>query len=115
MGLFSQPGRFPEGLPFKNYSMKGERNRSRALKAKAQFGEGTERKTAQRILNKLEQVSKSSLPVIPKPQPNFNKGLSMNDLLNAYGDVFQDEPINYNVLVVISIIVILVFIVIFNL
>ena len=46
--------------------MKGERNRIRALKAKIIYGEGTERRTAQRVLDQLEKDSDSKgyLPLL---------------------------------------------------
>lgn len=75
--------------------MKGDRNRQRALEAKARFGEGAERLTAQRILDQAKN-GKNALPAIPSRSSNSyteqGRGLSMEAILQEYGDILEEQP-----------------------
>ena len=98
--------------------MKGERNRIRALQAKALYGEGTEQATARRKLSELNidyqrfsesrfypEINHSSFNI----PPDSEKGLAMEDVMQAYGDLFQERAINYNALTWICLAAILLF------
>ena len=71
----------------------------RALRAKALYGEGSERDTAIRFLNKvgvsIEEGQQDVVlhePGCIEPGDNLN-GLTMKDVYGQYGDIFNVEPI----------------------
>jgi hypothetical protein len=71
--------------------MKGDRNKLRALEAKARFGEGSERASARKLLAKVRNES----PVIrvdnlPDIAEASDEAVSMEQLMNEFGDALND-------------------------
>jgi hypothetical protein len=76
--------------------MKGDRNKLRALEAKARFGEGSERASARKLLAKIRYESPAirvdNLPYQEEEVfSSATRGVSMDMLLNEYGDALQEH------------------------